>query len=758
MPTRRRRTDAKIEDETHESWTLLYDGALPAVCDAMEKPRDSHYKFHASAALKASLQRASAIATAEVADATATASVVMSDKLSDRVLGILWANWEDPLSQTVKEVQAAFEHLLDVKSIFDRRRANANANANTKTPHDDAFLIAATRQLLNKGAHCKGRYVPLSVATRRLGARRLLAVAPELLAETLDAMRDDSVSCAAGTLVAALSAKLLEEMEEEEERAANGGGGDDDDASASASATAPEGDSKKRKNEKTKKKLGGTTRGPMGGGPDVVCFGRGGGKAVTAWRAWWVPPLLKTMLGEGRARVGAVTYALPPLLKRDGASIVPLLKHLVDEKPPRGLNESDDAAWSERRSGALVALLRAARARALLDPACVARVSPVVFAAGGYDGPSFEVPRELLERAVVCRDARTRCDALELVCLDGRTASLPGDLELDLLKSALPGCLRGDSAAFRNALGSMLRGLLARVKTGQLRAAVMIRQISRRRAVFGDEKPPDDVRYGGKGAAAFTPEEADAFILRAVACEKWTKWLVRALLASAYPGAPYERKFTALDLLNAVVETWGVAEGGEDRAQHERSESTKRAMEKAAAGDPAAELAARALEASPYLPCLREDCTTSLLGAAVDSWDKLRASAFSLLQRHPAPLAGAETPTALESRLRWALKLLRSPRARESDAAAQLTRLLFRKYALDLGWDVKLAPVPSATTPAEGATRASAGATATRVLGALLFSVRFVSVRFGWVGFGSFLLSVATFRPVMCANIFSNMC
>ena len=181
-------------------------------------------------------------------------------------------------------------------------------------------------------------------------------------------------------------------------------------------------------------------------------------------------------------------------------------------------------------------------------------------------------------------------------------------------------------------------------------------------------------------------------------------------------------------------------------------------MEKAAAGDPAAELAARALEASPYLPCLREDCTTSLLGAAVDSWDKLRASAFSLLQRHPAPLAGAETPTALESRLRWALKLLRSPRARESDAAAQLTRLLFRKYALDLGWDVKLAPVPSATTPAEGATRASAGATATRVLGALLFSVRFVSVRFGWVGFGSFLLSVATFRPVMCANIFSNMC
>jgi hypothetical protein len=53
------------------------------------------------------------------------------------------------------------------------------------------------------------------------------------------------------------------------------------------------------------------------------------------------------------------------------------------------------------------------------------------------------VPAQLLERAVVCRDGRTRCDALELVCLDGRKAALPGDLELQLLGRALPVCLRG---------------------------------------------------------------------------------------------------------------------------------------------------------------------------------------------------------------------------------------------------------------------------------------------------------------------------
>ena len=131
-----------------------------------------------------------------------------------------------------------------------------------------------------------------------------------------------------------------------------------------------------------------------------------------------------------------------------------------------------------------------------------------------------------------------------------------------------------------------------------------------------------------------------------------------------------------------------------------------------------AEVEAATLEASPYLPCLGASCTTSLLGAAVDSWDKLRVSAFNLLSRHPAPLAGMETPAKLEARMRWALALLRSPRVRESDAAALLLRLLFRKYALDLGWDVQLTPEPRATPPSPGAPAATRAETGAKLLGA----------------------------------------
>ena len=736
------------------SWCLLVDGAIPLICDAMETPADSHYKFHASAALKAALTRVRAMADARAAamadgdpgDAIpapadgedvaseeepldATAGLV-SDELTSRVLSILWSNWEDPLSQTVKEVQSAFEQIVDAKT---------GASA---TPEEARrFLSDAAARLLAKDASSKGRYVPLATLVPRLGARNLLAIRPDVLSETLAAMRDDSVCTAAAALVSALSARLLREMQEEHKRGDGGGGG----AAAGASS-----------------------RGL--GGAKEVCVDAGGGPAVSAWRSWWIPPLLAALLSPGREKVGVANYALPALIRQDGASIVALLEGLVrgddeeeaeredkDKDGDKGAakrrktedaggsvvgvavavagdvsSSSDDssssaAARGARRSAALVSVLRAARAAALLDPDCIARVSSAVSAAAGFGSSApYEVPPSLLERAVVCKDARTRMDALELACLDGRRASLPGDLELALLRRALPACLRGDSAAFRNGLSSMLRSLLSRIKNGCQRAATLARSEARRRDA-ARERPgsdPDDGRgrYGAtvRGARAASSEEAEAALERGERCAAWTRWLVRTLLASTYPGSPYERKYMALDLLNAVAETWDPSE-----TEAAAAAATTNGSEIGPGSDPDGLLArADALEASPYAPCLRAECTTSLLGAAVDSWDKLRLSAFALLTRHPAPLAGVETAEKLEARLRWALALLRSPRVRESDAAALLVRLLFRKYALDGGWDVRLAPEPTATPPDVGAKKRTRAETAAALLGAFERSKR----------------------------------
>ena len=87
-------------------------------------------------------------------------------------------------------------------------------------------------------------------------------------------------------------------------------------------------------------------------------------------------------------------------------------------------------------------------------------------------------------------------------------------------------------------------------------------------------------------------------------------------------------------------------------------------------------------------------------------------TAFDLLQRHPAPLAGIETPEILAKRLEWALQLLRSPRVRESGAAALLIRLLIRKYGFDLNWRIHLGPVTQVVEHArDAADVAKSGAT-----------------------------------------------
>jgi hypothetical protein len=211
-------------------------------------------------------------------------------------------------------------------------------------------------------------------------------------------------------------------------------------------------------------------------------------------------------------------------------------------------------------------------------------------------------------------------------------------------------------------------------------------------------------RFGAHvtGPRAVDDFEAKRLVENALACVSFTEWLVKTLVRSAYPGAPYERKQTALDLLLAVAETFPPETKKSSSAKIFQKEKAAAAVLNESGSDHGEFLASR-LECSPYATlCLGPDVVTCLLGAAVDSWDKLRVCAFRLLSKHPAPLAGIDDADAVAAHFSWALALSRSPRVRESDAAALLLRLLFRKYALDGGWTIALTPTTVATPPAAG--------------------------------------------------------
>ena len=699
-------------------WTLLFSYLLPYICASLERPEDSHHKYHAAAALRAALVRVKALAASGArrrereSGLAGLASFSLDEAfpapLRDRVCAILWANWEDPLSQTVKETHLSFETLLDIEEARGGMPGNV----------PDAFLEDAAKSLLKKDASQKGRYVPLAAVARRLGAKRLLSLEPDLLSTTLSAMKDDSVCTAAGALVAAVSQSLLFETTTEEE-----------DAAATETETETETEIAlpgAKKAEKFKLRRAGKD--------ETTVAAVGSPAALASWRAWWVGPLADALLSAGRQRAGVGTYALPAFLKQDGASVVPLLARIQDARDTSAV------------ASAVVAVLRSARALGLLDPSDPSRVSSRVAKAAARtfawretsrsqtstskddvsvsdDGISYGVEPDVLLAAATRRDARSRKDALDLLCVDGKRFSLPGALELSVLRLAIPNHLRDADAAFRGALVSSLTHLLSRIKAGCSKAAVFARA---RPELFAEtenanakakektqtqtlekEKVKGARRFGAHvtGARAVDDFEAKRLVENASACVSFTEWLVKTLVRSAYPGAPYERKQTALDLLLAVAETFppetneSVTINQTEKAAAAVLNESGSVKTKCSHG----EFLASRLERSPYATlCLGPDVVTCLLGAAVDSWDKLRVCAFRLLSKHPAPLAGIDDADAVAAHFSWALALSRSPRVRESDAAALLLRLLFRKYALDGGWTIALTPTTVATPPAAG--------------------------------------------------------
>ena len=108
--------------------------------------------------------------------------------MGTRVLRIIWNNLEDPLSQTVKQVHLIFDLYLDIQSSLHWSEGSEKIKS---------FLLKIASDLLCLGPRCKGRYVPLASLTKRLGAKTMLDLSPQLLSETVHAYIDDDVCCAA---------------------------------------------------------------------------------------------------------------------------------------------------------------------------------------------------------------------------------------------------------------------------------------------------------------------------------------------------------------------------------------------------------------------------------------------------------------------------------------------------------------------------------------------------------------------------------
>ncbi|XP_015696211.1 thyroid adenoma-associated protein homolog [Oryza brachyantha] len=370
-------------------------------------------------------------------------------------------------------------------------------------------------------------------------------------------------------------------------------------------------------------------------------------KGYDAFRFLCLPPLLQGLVsGNSKLRSNVNTYALPAVIEVDADSIFAMLG-FINVGPSAKAIKLDVYLKNDQCIAALVSLLKVSRNLALvegdidLDPDELSQQAANNCAAViSIRGINVTVPVKWFVLALTHNEESLRIDAAESLFLNPKTSSLPSSLELSLLKEAVPLNMRCSSTAFQMKWTSLFRKFFARVRTAldrQVKQGLWLPSSGDK-----DSNSVDTFK-------ATTSQRAEHLF-------QFMKWLSSFLFNSCYPSGPYERRTIAMELILTLLDVWPICrfEGKNDLYPYSDSIT---------------------------LP----DSTVSFVGSIIDSWDKLRENSFRILLQFPTPLPGISSSTSINSVIRWAKKLVLSPRVRESDAGALTFRLIFRKYVLEFG-------------------------------------------------------------------------
>jgi len=564
-------------------WTILYNGILPELCKYCENPADSHFNFHALTVTQIGLQQIKTSILADFTDLSLNYNS-LSEEMMSRILKIIWNNLEDPLSQTVKQVHLIFDLLLDIEASLPL----GEDREGTKL-----FLFKIVADLLCLGSRCKGRYMPLASVTKRLGARFVLDLNPNLLSETAYAYVDDDICCSATSFLKCFLECLRDE-----------------------------------------------------------CWSHDGiENGYEKFRGLCLLPILHGLVsGYSKLRTNLNTYALPAVLEIDPDSIFQMLA-FISIGPSREENKFTGDLKIDQCVAALVSLLKVSRTLALLEGDIDLEHDSSMYQSSDraalicIKGINVRVPAQWFILALTHADESLRIDAAQSLFLNPKTASLPSSLELSLMREAVPLNMRCCSTSFQMKWTSLFRKFFSRVRTA------LERQVKQ-----GSWQPVTciDSNVVGHGNGTM-----DVVVQRAENLFHFMKWLSSFLLYSCYPSAPYERKTMAMALILIMVDVWPTS-----NVQGKHS-------------------------LCPYSEGFTSpESTLCLVGSIIDSWDRLRENSFRILLSFPTPLPGISSHNSVKEVIKWAKKLVCSPRVRESDAGALAFRLIFRKYVLELQWMV----------------------------------------------------------------------
>ncbi|XP_015218624.2 thyroid adenoma-associated protein isoform X1 [Lepisosteus oculatus] len=227
-------------------------------------------------------------------------SLTGGTELVGRLLEHIYAHWEHPLDGVRHQTKALFKNVLKLHQIATR----------IPDPLADPFITSLTHSLLGLEWHSKGKYGSLSCLVDYLGAESLLALDPQLPAQLLSLMGDQSLAPYASSLLETLFVNHKAQL--------------------------------------------------------ASCHERGD-SWMEMWHQTWVTPLLAALCeGQLDQTTYILDYCLPKILRCSPGSVEHMVRALQSSQhSPAGNNTgSPDCRGA---LGALVTCLRAARAQGVVS-------------------------------------------------------------------------------------------------------------------------------------------------------------------------------------------------------------------------------------------------------------------------------------------------------------------------------------------------------------------------------------------------------
>jgi len=274
---------------------------------------------------------------------------------------------------------------------------------------------------------------------------------------------------------------------------------------------------------------------------------------------------------------------------------------------------------------------------------------------------------EIINRGMESLDESAQRDALSFVSMTLKSTIMPTARDLHLIWRYFNISFRCTDAILRQEALVSLGKFLLWIKTSS--AAVVTR--------------PKD----------FTPQDQESLRL----CEAWIQGMCKLCLHNIHPDSSHGKKSTGIEALCLILDAFGEFLHSPEatvqglRYNHSTDSSRKSPVLKSMSKGNEIGKGLKYGAFNPFPASLLQRSTCRLIFQSMfDPWERLRESISAILLMLPSPLPAFETAEEIQECLAYLFHKLCSPRMIDSDAAARLITVFFRKYVIDLGWCIRV--------------------------------------------------------------------